>query len=188
MQELSRTAIVDRNIGSISTLIEDRPTCRICLETETASLICPCICKGNSKFVHEKCLREWITIKFEDINQSHCEICKTPFKIKVLKSYKCHKNNENLEEYNKYLKILVMAFVMLVIAVSGLVVSTTVFNIKDAKTDRFISVAICALAVGISLAFFIRCLFKLVVVVNRKFVFLNSSKPTKEGQILPINY
>lgn len=184
MQDSSRTAIVERNIGNINSFSEDRPTCRICLETDSTSLIFPCICKGNSKFVHERCLREWITVKFEDISQAHCEICKTPFKIKVLKSYKCQKNDENLEEYNKYIKILVMAFIMLVIAVSGLVVSTTVFDIKDAKTDRFISVAICALAVGISSAFFIRCLIKLLIVVNKRFVFLDSSKVTKAGRVL----
>ena len=34
--------------------------CRICLEEdEIENLISPCLCRGTSKYIHEKCLNEW---------------------------------------------------------------------------------------------------------------------------------
>ena len=34
--------------------------CRICLEEdEICNLISPCLCRGTTKYIHEKCLNEW---------------------------------------------------------------------------------------------------------------------------------
>ena len=37
-------------------------SCRICLsETEQRDMISPCACSGTNKYVHRKCLNEWVT-------------------------------------------------------------------------------------------------------------------------------
>lgn len=64
-------------------------TCRICLsdeETEENPFISPCKCDGSVKFVHIRCLQEWMRSKSEVktkgcitrciMNQLKCELCK----------------------------------------------------------------------------------------------------------------
>ena len=45
----------------------DSPTdvrCKICLEDDSLrNLISPCQCTGSMKYVHRRCLREWISYK-----------------------------------------------------------------------------------------------------------------------------
>ena len=73
--------------------------CRICYGKDTSidnPLICPCICKGSMKYIHFKCLKNWLNSKIEtdlSINPEleeevgltycakdlACELCKTKF-------------------------------------------------------------------------------------------------------------
>ena len=71
--------------------------CRYCLfsDNKLNDLIDPCNCRGSMKYVHEKCLIDWIInnnkesrYKFEDkmqINLLNCEICH--FDMKYIKEY-----------------------------------------------------------------------------------------------------
>ena len=48
---------------------ESGMVCRICLEEEDPNdhgrnpFICPCSCTGSMKFIHVKCVREWLDAK-----------------------------------------------------------------------------------------------------------------------------
>ena len=45
------------------------PLCRICYgeeNNEVNPLLCPCICKGSMKYIHYKCLRNWLNAKIEE--------------------------------------------------------------------------------------------------------------------------
>lgn len=51
--------------------------CRICLEEdEEENLISPCLCRGTTKYIHEKCLNEWRTLSENTDNQTICPQCK----------------------------------------------------------------------------------------------------------------
>lgn len=65
--------------------------CRICMEGETGNyrLIHPCRCSGSVKHLHEECLKTWITSHAEDIDQSSCELCKTPYVMEIKTSADC---------------------------------------------------------------------------------------------------
>ncbi|KAL8740754.1 MAG: hypothetical protein Q9190_006574 [Brigantiaea leucoxantha] len=62
--------------------IEDLDTCRICRGEGSAEepLFYPCKCSGSIKFVHQKCLMEWLSHS----HKKHCELCKTPFRFTKL--------------------------------------------------------------------------------------------------------
>jgi len=46
--------------------------CRICLQPDLVSnMIVPCMCKGSQKFAHKNCLKQWLSIKFND----KCNVC-----------------------------------------------------------------------------------------------------------------
>lgn len=64
--------------------------CRYCFSEENEpDLVSPCKCKGTTKYVHKKCLKEWFVHKnnkivmpgaFHQFDHS-CEICHTAYKL-----------------------------------------------------------------------------------------------------------
>lgn len=58
-------------------------SCRICFEKK-GLLISPCKCTGTTKFVHRKCLHEWLNYAN---NPKQCEICLTPWNETILPVY-----------------------------------------------------------------------------------------------------
>ena len=47
----------------------------ICLEKDKIeNLISPCLCRGTTKYIHEKCLNEWGTLKSRYILQMYQQI------------------------------------------------------------------------------------------------------------------
>lgn len=73
--------------------------CRICFEGEDENkeknpLICPCLCDGSLKHIHQDCLKHWL-FQREDSDQNYligarCEICKHMYHIKVEKRLTLH--------------------------------------------------------------------------------------------------
>ena len=59
-------------------------TCRICLEEESnvSTLINPCRCDGTSKYVHIKCINEWIETTLNREAKKQCMECKTYYIFK----------------------------------------------------------------------------------------------------------
>ena len=51
--------------------------CRICYEEEKKSkkLIRPCACDGTGRYVHRKCLEDWIEYSIDDDNSKRCQDC-----------------------------------------------------------------------------------------------------------------
>ena len=72
--------------------------CRICLDEEDLEnpevnpFITPCGCQGSMKFIHIKCVREWIDAKkqYQKLDgvysyyweELQCELCKEPLKLR----------------------------------------------------------------------------------------------------------
>lgn len=65
---------------------EEEKICRICYEKdETKSkLLAPCGCSGTMKYIHDHCLREWITTKNISISEHRCELCEKKLFLKKL--------------------------------------------------------------------------------------------------------
>ena len=57
------------------------------LGTRSNLLFSPCSCEGSVKYVHMKCLTEWIKTRMDDAYEwpsplnVQCEICKSPYRI-----------------------------------------------------------------------------------------------------------
>ena len=88
----------------------DQITCRICLDGETEEddeLITPCKCAGTMKYIHFKCLKEWLDSKKtfkESVNsfsctwkQIECDLCREKFPEIIFRNDK----RLNLFEYTK---------------------------------------------------------------------------------------
>lgn len=79
-------------ITDVRVVEESKDTvCRICLECEASdnSLIHPCKCAGTVKYVHEGCLKAWLSSRDQDLAQAECELCRTPFVMTMRLQRKC---------------------------------------------------------------------------------------------------
>lgn len=58
---------------------EEHDLCRICRSEGSRQdpLYYPCKCSGSIKYVHQDCLKEWLSHS----QKKHCELCKTPFRF-----------------------------------------------------------------------------------------------------------
>ena len=86
-------------------LIHNKAICRICYRDDSDEkdpLISPCICKGSMKYIHYKCLKNWLNSKIEN------EILKNPYdKDKNIITYNikdisCELCKEKLPDFIKY--------------------------------------------------------------------------------------
>lgn len=58
--------------------------CWICYDTREDDLIQPCDCKGDVKWVHQKCLQRWIAEKSQG-DKPCCQVCKQEYLIYIEK-------------------------------------------------------------------------------------------------------
>ncbi len=60
---------------------EDNKICRICLDGENEDeMITPCHCDGTMRYVHKKCLNNWLEINKDTEKYHRCSECKTYYK------------------------------------------------------------------------------------------------------------
>lgn len=58
-------------------LITNEQQCRICLDNDTPeNMIHPCQCSGTSKYVHKKCIKQWILLSDNPEYKKICPTCK----------------------------------------------------------------------------------------------------------------
>ena len=93
---ISNLILPDSSIKSKNANSDKKKVCRICYcgdeKEENNPLLCPCICKGSMKYIHYKCLKNWLNSKIESNNftqnpisisyireELKCELCKTKF-------------------------------------------------------------------------------------------------------------
>lgn len=85
--------------------LESGEVCRICLDDEDTTtvgaenpFITPCGCQGSMRFIHVKCVREWLDGKKQSQKldgvysyyweELSCELCKEPLKLRNVVSIK----------------------------------------------------------------------------------------------------
>jgi len=92
--------------------------CRICLEPESLGneLIHPCKCMGTVRSIHEECLKAWLASQSEDMDQAKCELCKTPFSMKMKLSRRCSPRDACSDGFTQCL------FAPLLLAVLGMLI------------------------------------------------------------------
>ncbi|KAK3253317.1 hypothetical protein CYMTET_37433 [Cymbomonas tetramitiformis] len=82
--------------------VSEERVCRFCLDdeyddSEAGILITPCDCVGTQKYVHERCLRQWQSLKLREGQEEkakRCNVCQAPYAIRLGRlSFRdhCHK-------------------------------------------------------------------------------------------------
>lgn len=119
------------NKGSISISLDNSNFCRICFDSNYSKdslLISPCDCSGNSKYIHESCLKKWVKAKFPNPENSFCEVCLKKFPIKIQRKCRlCNNHSLNPISIIDMMK-LVCIFLLLIITVVVCATFSSVFN------------------------------------------------------------
>lgn len=143
--------------------------CRICLEDDGKDLISPCSCRGHSKYVHNECLKIWISVRFPQIEGSFCEVCKNPFALDIKRRIICGKNTQNSEEFSNYLKVLIVSASMITFAISALYFILDKLEGQKMNEDSIVSILIFSSSILFSIVVFLRCLQKLFLITKIDF-------------------
>ena len=136
---------------------EERP-CRICLEslsTDKNPLIHPCKCSGSIKFIHEECLKTWIVSQAEDIDHSHCELCKTKYKMSYRLVRRCNTREGLRSSCSKCLFVPIIITVMLMMFLIAYLLGQKYFSSSSTAEHQIYAIALtitCTVS-GIILAF-----------------------------------
>jgi rubrerythrin len=105
--------------------------CRICYEEDESisELLFPCRCNGSIKWVHEKCIKEWISIS----GKNYCPQCKYTYLVKRTCNYP-RLSFLSKERNIRFVSLFIMILLVLVI---GLLKYFTI-GIKDNSKVRFL--------------------------------------------------
>lgn len=173
------------NIEDISESFE--AVCKICFDTERNDLISPCLCNGTSKYVHEKCLKTWISSQETSNSKPKCEICNYEYKMK-LKEVRVYNPKKAIEEEFLYccmIPVIIVIIIILSIIIAILISSTLDF--KKNKSFSWIILSICLLPLLFSVIFLMICIKKILFVTQIQEWKILSLKSSPKPCILPIN-
>lgn len=178
LNDLKILPIMEKNVDSCSNFIKredsievlaigkdnyEEKVCRICFDQEGANIISPCKCSGNSKYVHDECLRSWILVKFESIENAKCEVCMEQYKVTTKKTWKCQKNTNLKENYSLYSKIFVLFGIMFLVSAILLATMIVIMILEDFTDNSIVSAGICSIPLLVAIIFLIRYFIKICV-------------------------
>lgn len=115
-------------------VVQDNPTCRVCYEENAKNLISPCLCSGSAEYIHETCLKNWISHQEGSILAPKCEICGFYYKteIKVQKVFNPRKGIEEEFLYCCMIPIFIIIIISMTVAAIVLSLSKLDFEKKPA--------------------------------------------------------
>lgn len=86
----------------------DTKECRICLSDDLIeNMICPCLCTGTNKYVHEECLKKFIMFSNNESFKKECYICKNEYNYEV-EDIECIKCSLSLFSLNVLFSLIIV--------------------------------------------------------------------------------
>lgn len=173
------------NPGEITDDVE--ATCRICFDSERNDLISPCLCSGTSKFVHDKCLKTWISSQEVNNSKPKCEICNYEYKMKmkIIKVYNPKKAIEEEFLYCCMIPVIIIIIIILSIIIAILITST--LNFKKNQTFSWLILTICLVPLLFSVVFLMICIKKILFINHIQEWNILSLEKSQPPYIVPIN-
>ena len=134
--------------------------CRICLDSGAVPMINPCHCIGTAKFTHEKCLKTWIIIKYQNISLAHCEICNFNYNLKIHKSWKCNSKQGINEKFAYCCSIPILISVLLALGIVLFIVGVYHLDFQNDVKYSIVILLACTLPTFATLVLLFRSMYK----------------------------
>ena len=113
--------------------IKEKKICKICFEKETKTnpLIAPCLCEGTIKYVHQKCLKNWLNSSNIKPELAKCGICKCKYEIRFYKDNKFDKNG-----FQKFIFYLLCFFIGMILVLGFLILCFYFYIFDDNEKKK----------------------------------------------------
>jgi hypothetical protein len=137
--------------------------CRICLNAGPDPLIYPCFCIGTSKYVHQSCLKSWVSLKYPNLLEAHCEICKAKFGIHFIKIKKCNPKKGVSEHFHFCCTVPILVFILIAL---GIILFYVVFdiNLNNHEAYSIIILIIIISPMIVTLLLLLKSLYKICII------------------------
>jgi hypothetical protein len=144
----------------------DMSNCRICFDIGMNPLIQACRCNGSSRFVHEICLKQWITTKYTQLDNAQCEICLYKYTIIIEETSKCSIKNAVPKSVSNLCLIITALSILIALAIfTGLFIKNRM-DLKRKKTYSITVLSICGSVMGACFIFLAKGMYKVMVKVT----------------------
>jgi hypothetical protein len=126
------------------TPVTAKKLCRICLDEE-GPFIAPCCCSGSVKYIHYKCLEEWLLksvtaqTSYLDFKRSKCEICSTRYSFKSTRTrhFDCGVLKKNAYVYRSTYMQFILALVIVLGLALALIILIIIINNNPTFNQSF---------------------------------------------------
>lgn len=102
--------------------------CRICFES--GDLISPCVCTGSSKYVHNRCLEQWLAM--EPSRGYSCTVCLEDFIVRRVYPYEVVSRGPRVYGEYYYFDPIIQFFISF-IQVYILLIASTYYGVSDTQ-------------------------------------------------------
>lgn len=144
----------------------DKTNCRICFDIGMNPLIQACKCNGSSRYVHEVCLKQWITTKYTQLDNAQCEVCLYKYTIIIEKASKCNPRSAVPQSISNLCMVITTFFILLALSIyTGLFIRHKM-DLKKKKTYSIAVLAICGSVMGLCLLLLCKGMYKVMVNVT----------------------
>jgi hypothetical protein len=138
--------------------------CRVCYEDNTKNLITPCLCSGTAEYIHETCLKNWISYQKGSISTPKCEICGFSYKtkIKIQKVFNPRKGIQ--EEFLYCCMIPIFLAIIISMTVAVIILSLSKLDFENKATLSWVVVGGCVFSVVTCLVLLILAFYKILYI------------------------
>jgi hypothetical protein len=90
------------------------------------------------KYVHEECLKTWVVSRYADVIKSSCELCKTPFKMRLDIKLVCKLRGRRLDINRKIAFYIAMTILLAGLSASAWILADRVESSSGESRDGLI--------------------------------------------------
>lgn len=171
---------------SIAISDQEKPFCRICYESGIDELLNPCKCNGTLKHIHEKCLKIWISVKFEDISKAKCEMCGHSYKMNIKQKKKFNPKKEAIENFGYCCIIPVLIFIILVMSIIIIIISVFKIDFQENLAYSIVMLSICLVPIIGSIIMLFFSIKKVIYVTEtEEWCILDLGETNKSIKVIP---
>lgn len=142
--------------------------CRICFEQEQLDLINPCQCSGSSRYVHTECLKKWVILKYPDVQNAQCEVCKFKYLMKVKTTKKCNPKAALPQRYGYCCLIPMIVFLIMIMIIITIIEAIYKVDFEQRQTYSIILVIFCVIPILLCFGVLFVAIYKVSVVTQVK--------------------
>ncbi|OMJ65760.1 hypothetical protein SteCoe_37660 [Stentor coeruleus] len=164
----------------------EKSFCRICYESGTDELLNPCKCNGSLKHIHEKCLKIWIEVKFEDITKAKCEMCNYSYMMKINQQKQFNPKKGAVENFGYCCIIPVLIFIILVMSIIVIIISVFKIDFQENLAYSIVMLCICLFPIiGSFVMLFFAIKRVLYVIETKEWCILEYREVNNSTKVIP---